>query len=332
MRPQILTWATLATVLALAACDSEKDTSDTEPDVDTDTDTDTEPEAVWEQERAETSESLQGVYASGQGVFAVSTGGRLWTYRAASGWSDEDGGTEGEDLNDIWGVGSGDTMEAWAVGDAGNLIHFIDEGYNNYDVGTGNFEAVGGPSTNWLFFAGYGGVYFYDGDAWTYETVPAGARINDVWATVDIAFAVGEDGLLLRRVSAAKGWEMMTSPTDLPLFAVGGATAADLWAVGQDGIVLRLTGSDWVEFDADPDPKSPGVQRFTGQSLWDVWGIQNDAVYAVGNNGTAFVWDTETWTELPTGVDNNLYAVHGSTAYDVWAAGNRGMAIHYVVE
>jgi photosystem II stability/assembly factor-like uncharacterized protein len=52
-------------------------------------------------------------------------------------------------------------------------------------------------------------------------------------------------------------------------------------------------------------------------------------VFVVGNNGTALYFDGTVWKDLPTGVVNNLYAVHGSSPTNVWAVGNRGAAIQY---
>ncbi len=327
MRPQSLTWFALILTLTLAACTSTDDTSETGTDADTDADgdSDTDLPVVWEPERAETSVSFTGVYASGQGIVAVSTQGMIWNFKQATGWDDEDADTEDEDLNDIWGIGSGAGLEFFAVGDAGKWTHFYSGGWITEDLGTANFEAVGGPTAELLYAVGWGGVYRWDGYIWTYEPVPPGAQINDVWATVDFAYAVGEDGLILRRENKTGGWLAMDSPTDLALFAIGGATPADLWAVGEKGVIVNFDGT------ADK-PTFTVKESFTGQSLWDVWGIQNNAVYTVGGNGTAAMWDGDKWNKLGTGVDNVLYAVNGSTAFDVWAVGNRGMAIHYVVD
>jgi hypothetical protein len=321
MRPQSMTWYTLILSLALAACDNTNDSSDTEADADTDSDSDsdTDPQVVWEAERAETSASFTGLYASGQGLYVVSTGGLLWTFKQASGWEDpEDLDIGDEDLNDVWGIGAGAGLEMMAVGDAGWTMHWYDGGPVTRDLGTANFEGIDGPSAQLLYAVGWGGIYKWDGFNWAYEPVPPGSQVNDVWATVDDAYAVGENGLILHRINGEKGWEAMTSPTNLALFAIGGATVLDLWAVGQDGVLLNFDGAVWTE-----------QTRFTGQSLWDVWGIQNNAVYTVGSSGVAYKWDSEIWTPLPTGVDNVLYAVHGASGTDVWAVGNRGMAIHY---
>jgi trimeric autotransporter adhesin len=299
MRSALPTLALLA--LLLPGCDGGRD----------DTHSDSEHQVAWEAWPAETSASFTGVYASGEEV-VISSGEGIWIFREGSGWSLEDDGCAGQSWTDIWGVGSGESLEYVAVG-GGDVLHHVDGLTSCSDVGV-NLEAVGGSSASLLFGTGWGGIYRWDGLSWTYEAVPPGAQVNDVWATVDAAYAVGEGGLILRREE--KGWVAVPSPTDLALFGIGGVTSADLWAVGQDGVVLRFDGGAWTE------------QRFTSQTLWDVWGIQTDAVYAVGSHGAAYLWDGERWTESPTGVDNGLYAVHGSSASDVWAVGQRGMAIH----
>lgn len=52
-------------------------------------------------------------------------------------------------------------------------------------------------------------------------------------------------------------------------------------------------------------------------------------IYVVGSNGKAWVTDGSAWTELPTGVDNNLYSLTISADGKVFAGGNRGALLRY---
>ncbi|MFH1469192.1 MAG: hypothetical protein ABIO70_32690 [Pseudomonadota bacterium] len=309
----------LLPLLVLGACKDDlilaDDTGETGDSTPEDTD-DTQPHSVWDDQRAETSSTFNGVYASGRGVFVVASGGEFWTFRSATGWTSEALDVEEEELNGIWGVGSDESMIWVAVGDAGKIAR--SEGGNTtvVDLGTANFETADG-SADALTAVGWGGVYAWDGTDWNYQTLPNHERLDDVWVSGSTAIGVGEEGAIVRRQGGT--WVAMESPTDQALYGIDGAADTDLWAVGKDGVVLHFDGSVWTE-----------QESFTSQSLWDVYAPSTSSVFVVGNNGVAFHYDGATWQSLPTGVDENLYAVSGSSASDCWAVGNRGTALHYV--
>lgn len=300
-----------------AACEDEPilvddtaETGDTTQDSD-----ETEPETVWTEERAETSATFNGLYASGRGVYVAATGGEFWTFKSATGWTSEVLDVDEEDLNGIWGTGAEETLTWVAVGDAGKVVRFEAGAAGVVDLGTANFETAAG-SAGALTAVGWGGVYAWDGSEWSYQALPNRERLNDVWSVGSAAIGVGEEGAIVRRQDGA--WVAMESPTDLALYAIDGAADTDLWAVGKDGVVMRFDGTTWTVQEA-----------FTEQSLWDVYAPATTSVFVVGNNGDAFHFDGLSWKSLPTGVDENLYAVHGSSEADCWAVGNRGTALHY---
>ncbi len=315
-------WAILLALFA-AACDDKPitvdDTGDTSGDTvpdDTGEDT-TEPQVVWQSLRAETSDTFNGVYASGRGVYAVASESMLYTYTASTGWTSQELATDEEDLKGIWGQGQGETLEYLAVGDAGWVVQYDYSGSVIEDLGTANFEAVDAASTAFMVAVGWGGAYTNEGMGWTYDTLPNHERLNDVWVTASTAIAVGEEGAIVRREGG--NWVAMESPTDDGIYGVDGAADNDLWAVGQDGLLLHFNGSTWSQ-----------EESFTSQSLWAVFAPAPSSVFAVGNNGTAFHYNGQSWREIPTGVEENLYAVHGASATDCWAVGNRGTALHYI--
>ena len=309
----------LLPLLAASACkddlilaDDTAETGDTSPTDDTD---ETQPDSVWEDQRAETSATFNGIYASGRGVYVVASGGEIWTFRSSSGWTSETLEVEEEELNGIWGTGSEDTMIWVAVGDAGKVARYEGGSTTVVDLGTANFETADGTADA-LTAVGWGGVYAWDGTAWNYEALPNHERLDDVWVSGTVAIGVGEEGAIVRRQGGV--WVAMESPTDQPLYGIDGAADGDLWAVGKDGTLLHFDGTTWT-----------AQEPFTSQSLWDVYAPTSSSVFAVGNNGTAFHYNGNTWRELPTGVAENLYAVSGSSASDCWAVGNRGTALHY---
>ncbi len=310
----------LLTALFVCGCEDKPitadDTGDTSGDTVTDDTDDTEPQVVWVNERAETSDTFNGVYASGRGVYVVSTDSGLYTFTSSGGWTVEELAVDEEDLKGLWGQGQEDTLSMVAVGDAGWVVQHTTAGSQIEDLGTANFEGVDASGDSFIVAVGWGGAYVNTGAAWAYEALPNHERLNDVWVTGTSAIAVGEEGAIVRRQSDS--WVSMESPTDDPINGIDGSADNDLWAVGQDGLVMHFDGSLWTLQEA-----------FTSQTLWAVYAPAASSVFAVGNNGTAFHYDGQVWRELLTGVDENLYAIHGASTDDCWAVGNRGTALHY---
>jgi hypothetical protein len=296
-----------------------KDTADTSADTTSDSGDTSEPdvEPVWTTHRVGTSSSLNGVYASGEGVYVVGTGGHAWVGGASDDWTAMDPQVDGNDLTDLWGSGAGDSLTMYATASAGYVAHFTGGAWSAEDLGTPNHEGIGGSGPEALYAVSWGGIYHWDGVSWTFERAPDDAKLNAVYAVGDEAIAVGEGGAIVHRASDGT-WSAMDSGVTAALHGVAGSSMSDVWAVGDDGVVLHYTGAGWEASDA-------GVTA----PLWAVFVPAPDSVFVVGNNGTAITFDGTAWSALPTGVVNNLYAIHGVSATNMWAVGNTGVAIQY---
>lgn len=304
---------------SLAGCTGS--TADTSVPVDSPSDSvdsaDTAPDVVpvWNDSHIETSSTFHGVYASGEGTYIVGTEGKAFAGTAAVGFTDLVAPVD-VDLRDLWGSGSSQTLSLVAVGQEGHILHYAAGAWTDEDLGTNNFEGVGGSGPNAIYAVGWGGIYESVGAEWNFVTAPDGVRLNDVWGLGGDAVAVGEDGDAAVRTGGQ--WASTSTAVTTSLHAVSGVAANDVWAVGESGTVLHWDGAAWTL-----------VTVPTTQSLWAVWAATANDVFVVGNNGTALYFDGTVWKDLPTGVVNNLYAVHGSSPTNVWAVGNRGAAIQY---
>lgn len=307
-------------ILSLFACsgDDPKDSGGADSDTDTDAETgEPAPDPVWGEHRIETASTLQGIYASGDGVYVAGTGALAWVGGADDAWVTMHPDIGENDLTDLWGAGAGETLSLYASGTSGYLAHYAAGAWTTEDLGTANHEGLGGSGPESLFAVSWGGVHRFDGTSWTFEPAPNDEKLNEVFAIGDEAFAVGQAGSIVHRTAAGE-WVAMESGVTVDLHGVAGSTLTDVWAVGDDGVALHYTGGTWDVVDAG-----------TTKPLWAVFAPGSSAVFAVGNNGTAVRWDGAAWSALPTGVDNNLYAIHGVSATNVWAVGNRGMTIQY---
>jgi hypothetical protein len=305
--------------LLLAACTGGETPDDTAADTDVvdDTDTASEPTPVWTNYAAQTSSTLNGVYASGEGVYVAGTGGKVYVGGAGVDWLDLSPTLDDEDLTDLWGEGAGDTLHLVAPGTGGLVMNYAGGTWTEADIGTSNLEGIGGSGPSALFAVSFGSLYAFDGSTWTFENPPSNERLNDVWGVGAEALAVGEAGVALRRSTEGE-WSAMTTNTSADLNGVSGTSLTDVWAVGSEGTAIHFDGSTWT-----------AVPTGVTETLWAVFAPSATTVYAVGNNGVAIVWNGTEWAALPTGVANNLYAVHGATGANVWAVGNRGMALQY---
>jgi hypothetical protein len=296
------------------AGDDDDDTGETASDTAPAEDTN----VVWRNYRIETSSTLQGVYASGQGVYVIGTEGKAFVGGATTAWTAIDPPVDGVTLTDLWGSGAADTLYMVATGQQGLVATYSAGAWTVEDVGTPNHEGVGGSGPEALFVVGFGGVYRKDATGWVYEAVPGNARLNDVYGVGTEAYAVGERGVVVRRDAATGAWVRMESGTTSDLNAITGFALDNMWAVGADGTAIRFDGATWRATET-------GVTV----PLWSAFAPNASAVFAVGNNGTAIRWTGEAWESMPTGVTNNLYAVHGVSAVNMWAVGNRGTALQF---
>ena len=194
----------------------------------------------------------------------------------------------------LWWCWVGPDGTAWAVGEDGTILI--------REVGVWRAQDTGG-------------------------VVDGNTTLYGVWGTAtDFVFLVGG-----RQVGAetkagivtydAGAW-LATDPDTLPadvLFKVWGASAFDVWAVGEGGVILRRDGNDWSAEGSTTDAR-----------LIAVWGSDADDVYAVGGDGTGIVlrYDGVAWSEFAT-TPEPLSGVWTAPSRALYVGGNRGYLARY---
>ncbi len=106
-------------------------------------------------------------------------------------------------------------------------------------------------------------------------------------------------------------WQTMDSGTSVPLYALWGTRADNVYAVGRDGTTLRFNGTDWSH-----------ITPATTNSLYALHGRNDKDIYAVGQNGTILHYDGSSWDNETSGTTADLHTVWCSDAVTVFAAGN----------
>ena len=149
---------------------------------------------------------------------------------------------------------------SFAVGKAGTILHFDGSSWSLQTSGTRqDLWGVWGQSSSDVWAVGGTGqtdgqatLLHYDGTSWQAVTLPALQRPN-VWA----------------------------------FYKVWGASADDVYIVGQNGVLLHYDGAGWSE-------QGVGV----GDDLIAIWGVSQDRVVAVGgrSSGVIATYDGAHWT------------------------------------
>jgi hypothetical protein len=112
----------------------------------------------------------------------------------------------------------------------------------------------------------------------------------------------------------------MNSGTSDYLSAVWGSSGTDVFAVsGEYGDILHYDGSGWTSMPSN-----------NNQSLRDIWGVTGSQVYAVGDGGTLFYYDTEEWRDFSyaLAVYDDLTAIWGDPQRGLFIATAEGTILH----
>lgn len=168
----------------------------------------------------------------------------------------------------------------------------------------------------------------WDGGAWSRFDTAAwdGAELWWTWATGDEAVFVGNRGLILELDRASGALSAVAGPdVDTTFFGVWGASADDLWAVGQTSAgqgppaIWRRQGGTWAAWE---DPVN-GPQD-DGTVLFKVHGSARDDLWIVGSGGVALRWDGERLIATPTDTDVDT---SGAPLLTVNVGGERPIAV-----
>jgi len=125
---------------------------------------------------------------------------------------------------------------------------------------------------------------------------------------------------------ATPHWQMMDSPVTQNLNAVWGRSRSDIYAVGNNGVILHYNGIDW-KIQIASNQSSP-IQN----DLHAIWGNDTD-IYIAGDDGLILKRDSQIWIpETLESITEDLLDIWGLTDTEVIAVGKKGTIIRKMSE
>ena len=297
----------------------------------------------WIDVSVATAGSLWAVYSNGTGtVVAVGDNGAIYTSVSGGAFVADTSAKPSATptLLSIGTIAPGPPSKPFYVaGQAGTVWSYS----GNLAAATGTFtaEAVGtANSVNGIWVGpdgaawgvGVGGAFKRTSGVWAaLSGVEADSIAYNLWGTGNTGaytlYAVGTQGpsaSTIGKVWRSDGGNFIaqTSGTTSPLYGFFGAGASDLYAVGDDGVILHSIGNGaWT-------PQTSGVTS----PIDGIGGVSADEIYAVGDSGVLlhkYEAASTTWVKetLPVAVGSRgIYGVFASTT-EVYAVGAAGLIL-----
>ncbi len=192
-------------------------------------------------------------------------------------------------------VAASETGPIYVVGDGGFALRSDDEGDTWKEIVglDGDITAV---ATNRdgavaLMVDSAGNIWRWDGTVARVDQTDVPLNGVAMSASGDVAFAVGDGGLLLRSDNGGRDWTTVSTDTDAALRDVwtDGATAL---AVGNGGVLVRVNGTAATSRVLAPD----------GQALRSIYLAADGTGIVVGDDGVALMTRDRAVSWSPAGV------------------------------
>jgi hypothetical protein len=277
----------------------------------------------WSIMASGTTSRLEAVWASSStDVFAAGAGGVIVHYDGSA-WSQVSSGTNAT-LTALWGV---DETLVYAAGEGGVLLRY-DGAWSQTSSPTGlAWRDLWGVSADRIFaLDDSGAIYVHDGASWHLLDRARGLVAGLGGTSVTSLFAVGDvagNGMIWKNHGFSLVDTARPQP-DLVLADVWGSDAANVFAVGEGGLLLYHDGNaagTWNEMT------SPTTANLTG-----VWGNSASDVFAVGSGGVILHYDGAAWSEMDAPATDRLHAVWSASAGEALAVGEKdgsGVILRY---
>ena len=214
----------------------------------------------------------------------------------------------GADQNNMWTVGSSGTI---SKGDGSKWYS-----KTNTDIQSAWMKAVWGIDRNNVWAVGKtGAIIKWNGYRWARLQASITDDLKALSGTKNGVIAISstqafrmKDMVEPSMVSTTSGW----------LKKIWGTDATHLWAVGQNGTLLRYENG-WFAWPLGEVGKI--------SKLSTVWGSDKNNTWVGGGAGTVFKFDGTKWAQQPTGISQDLNGLWGTSAAKLFAVGAGGTIV-----
>lgn len=115
------------------------------------------------------------------------------------------------------------------------------------------------------------------------------------------------------------GWTNLGSGTSQTVNGIWGVSADDFWICGSNGMIRRYQDGRWL----------PPVVSGTNQPLRTVWGAPGVGPFFGGANGTLLEYRGDAIVPIVTGTSTTIFDIHGTGDANIWAVGADGWVGFY---
>jgi hypothetical protein len=119
-------------------------------------------------------------------------------------------------------------------------------------------------------------------------------------------------------------WVVSASGVSNNLYAVDVVSASEAWAVGSSGRILKWNGSGWSSVS------SPTSTQLNAISMLDTNGNGTaDVGWAVGNSGVIIYYNGSSWSSQVSSTSRDLFGVAAISGSSAWAVGENSTAFQW---
>lgn len=275
-----------------------------------------------------------GVTGDGGGSDALDGGGQLdgATAGDSAAAGDAGGGDEiltarslrfTDDMKAIWGSGADDI---WWVGAGGRVLHYNGSVLTPRKSGTDkDLHGVWGRGPKDVWIVGDRIVLHYNGVAMVDRTPDDIGKVvlRAVHAPADKSTVMmgGDAGVIYRVIKGTKLMKEQTN-TALTIRGMHAINGGNVWAVGDKGQALRLSGGTWSSV---PLPKA-------NADLHGLTATATGRLLTVGDGGYVAATESKLWKDSLSNdpKSRDLYGIWSVGEKEAWAVGLEGALIHHI--
>ncbi len=193
-----------------------------------------------------TTNLLLGVWGTAQNdVYAAGAGGTLLHFDGTN-WSKSTTIGYSGDLFAVWGSSADDVLTVGGTNGTspGAILQTKNRGATWTPLTsnvTGVLRNIWGSGVNDVYAVGDSGAIVHSGDdaTWQPQTSPVQLQLNTNWGKNGNLFIVGNGGVVLNSSDSGAHWTQQDSFTTVPLYGIWGSAPNDVFAVGEQGIIIH---------------------------------------------------------------------------------------------